>query len=51
MVVHGYMVLFHYVSKIGQTIEECRVSRDQFNDILISMKHNLIQISQSLATM
>ena len=50
MAVHGYMVPFHYVSKMGQTIEECCVSRDQFNDILISMKHKLIQIAQSLSS-
>ena len=49
MVVHGYMVPFHYVSKMGQTTEECSVSRDQFNDIVISMRHNLIQIAQSLS--
>ena len=48
MEVHGYMVPFHYVSNMGQTTKECRVSRDQFNDIVISVRHNLIQITQSL---
>ena len=28
MVVHGYMVPFHYVSNMGQPTKECRVSRD-----------------------
>ena len=50
MAVHGYMVLFHYVSKMGQTTKECRVSRDQFNDIVILVRHNLIQIAQSLSS-
>ena len=35
MVVHGYMVPFHYVSKMGQATKECCVLRDQFNDIVI----------------
>ena len=48
MAVRGYMVPFHYVSKMGQTTKEYRVSRDQSNDIVISMRHNLIQITQSL---
>ena len=46
MEVRGYMVPFHYVSKMGQTIEECRVSRDKFNDIVTLVRHNLIQIMQ-----
>ena len=50
MAVHGYMVPFHYVSKMGQTTEECSVSREQFNDIVISVRHNLIQIAQSLSS-
>ena len=49
MAVCGYMVPFHYVSNMGQTTKECRVSRDQFNDIVISVRHNLIQIAQSLS--
>ena len=49
MVVHGYMAPFHYFSKMGQTTKECHVSRDQFNDIVISVRHNLIQIAQSLS--
>ena len=28
MVVHGFMVLFHYVSNMGQTTKYLRVSRD-----------------------
>ena len=40
MVVRGYMVPFHYVSKMGQTTKECHVSRDRFNDIVISVRHN-----------
>ena len=50
MAVRGYMVPFHYVRKMGQTTKECRVSRDQFNDIVISMRQTLIQISQSLSS-
>ena len=50
MVVHGYMVPFHCVSNMGQTTKECCVSRDQFNDIVISVRHNLIQIAQSLSS-
>ena len=50
MVVRGYMVPFHYDSKMGQTTEECHVSRDQFNDIVILVRHNLIQIAQSLSS-
>ena len=48
MAVRGYMVPFNYVSKMGQTTKECHVSRDQFNDIVILVRHNLIQIAQSL---
>jgi len=49
MAVCGYVFLFHYVSKMGQTSKEFRVSRDQFNDIVISVRHNLIQIAQSIS--
>jgi hypothetical protein len=49
MQVRGYMVPFYYVTKRGQTTEECHVSRDQFNDIVISVRRNLIQIAQSLS--
>ena len=48
MAMRGHMVPFHYVSKVGQTNKECHVSRDQFNDIVISVRHNLIQIAQSI---
>ena len=50
IIVCGYLVPFHYVSKMGQTTKEFHVSRDQFNDILISVRHNLIQIAQSLSS-
>ena len=50
MTARGYMVPFHYVRKMGQTTKECRVSRDQFNDIVILVRHNLIQIAQSLSS-
>ena len=50
MAVHQYMVPFHYVSKMGQTTKECHVLRYQFNDIVISVRHNLIQIAQSLSS-
>ena len=50
LAVHGYMVPFRYVSKMGQTTIECCVSRDRFNDIVILVKHNLIQIAQSLSS-
>ena len=48
MPMHGYMVHFRYVSKMGKNTKECCVLRDQFNDIVISVRHNLIQITQSL---
>ena len=48
MEVRGYMFPFHYVSKMGKNTKECCVSRDQFNDIVISVRHNLMQIAQSL---
>ena len=34
---------------MGQTTKEFRVSRDHFNDIVISVRHNLIQIAQSIS--
>ena len=49
MTVHGYMVPFHYVSKMVQTTKECHESRDHFNDIVISLRCNLIQIAQLLS--
>jgi hypothetical protein len=50
MVVHGYMVPFHYFINMGRITEECHVSRDQFNNVVISVKHNLIETRKSLAS-
>jgi hypothetical protein len=42
MEVCGYMVPFHYIYKIGRTTKEFPVSRDLFDNVFISMRHNLI---------
>jgi len=47
--VHGYMVPFHYISKTRQITKDCPVSRDQFDNIVISMRQNLIEIARSLS--
>lgn len=43
IMVYGNMVSFHYISKIRRTIKECLVSRDQFDNIVISVRLNLTQ--------
>ena len=45
----GYMVPFHYISKMGRITKECPVSRDQFDNIVISVRQNLIEIARSLS--
>ena len=48
--VHGYMVPFHYISKMGWITKDCPVSRDQFDNIVISVRQNLIEIARSLSS-
>ena len=47
--VRWYMVPFHYVSKTGRITKDCPVSRDQFDNIVISVRQNLIEIARSLS--
>lgn len=47
---HGYMVPFHYISKIGQITKDFPVSREQLDNIVISMRQNLIEIATSLSS-
>jgi hypothetical protein len=50
MAVRGYMVHFHYIGKKGRTTKECPVSRDLFDIVVISARHNLIEIPKLLAS-
>lgn len=49
IVVCGYMVPFHYISKMGWITKYCHMSRDQFDNIVISVRQNLIEIARSLS--
>jgi hypothetical protein len=42
MEVCGYMVPFHYIDKTRRTTKERHVSRDLFDNVVISMRRNLI---------
>ena len=46
----GHMVPLHYISQTRQITKECPVSRDQFDNIVISVRHNLIEIAKSLSS-
>ena len=49
MVVRGHMVPFYYNDKIGRSTKKCPMLRDQFHDVIISMRQNLIEIAKSLS--
>lgn len=50
MAVRGYMVPFYYNDKIGRTTKECPVSREQFDNVVISVRRSLIEIAKSLSS-
>lgn len=47
--IFGYMVPFNYICKTGQITKYCPVSRDKFDNIVISVRQNLIEIVRSLS--
>lgn len=49
MVVHGYMVPFYYIDNACQFTKECPMSRDIFNNVVILVRLNSIEIAQSLS--
>ena len=50
MVVYGNMVPFYYNDKIGIYTKQCPVSRERFHDVVILVRHNLIEIAKSLSS-
>jgi hypothetical protein len=50
MEVRGYMVPFHYIDKTRRTTKEHPVSRDLFDNVVISVRHKLIEIAKSLSS-
>jgi hypothetical protein len=50
MEVRGYMVPFHYIDKTRRTTKERPVSRDLFDNVVISVRRNLIEIAKSLSS-
>lgn len=50
IVAHGYVVPFHYIDKTLWFTKECIVLRDLFNNIVVLVRWNLIEIAQSLAS-
>ena len=50
MAVRGHMVPFYYIDKIGRSTKECPVSRERFHNVVISLRHNLIEIAKSLSS-
>jgi hypothetical protein len=50
MEVRGYMVPFHYIDKTRRTTKERHVSRDLFDNVVISVRHKLIEIANSLSS-
>ena len=49
MAVHGNMVPFYYIDKRGRSTKYCPVSREQFHNVVISVRHNWIEIAKSLS--
>ena len=47
---HGHMIPFYYNEKIGRTTKEIHVSSEIFDNLVISVKGNLIEISKSLSS-
>ena len=47
--VHGHMATFYYNDKIGSSTKQCTVSKERFHDVVISVRHNLIEIAKSLS--
>ena len=50
MAVRGHMIPFYYNEKIGRTTKESHVSREIFDNIVTSVRCNLIEIAKSLST-
>ena len=50
MAVCGHMVPCYYTDKIGRSTKPFHVSRERFHDVVISMRHNLIEIAKSLSS-
>jgi hypothetical protein len=49
MEVHGYMVPFNYIDNTRRTTKERHVSRDLFDNVVISVRHKLIEIAKLLS--
>jgi len=50
MVVCGNMIPFYYNEKMGRTTKESHVSREIFDNLVISVRGNLIEIAKSLSS-
>lgn len=50
MVVRGHMIPFYYNEKRGKTTKECHVSREKFDNLVISVRGNLVEIAKSLSS-
>ena len=50
MAVRGHMIPFYYNEKIGRTTKECHVSREKFDNLMISVRGNLVEIAKSLSS-
>ena len=50
MEAHGHMVPFYYNEKIGRSTKRCPVPREQFHDVVILVRRNLIEITKSLSS-
>jgi hypothetical protein len=50
MEMRGYMVHFHYIDNTRQTTKERPVSRELFDNVVISVRHNLMEIAKSLSS-
>ena len=50
MEVRGHMVPFYYNDNIGRSTKQCPVSRERFHDVVILVRHKLIEIAKSLSS-
>ena len=50
MAVRGNMVPFYYNDYIGRSTKQWPLSREQFHDVVISVRRNLIEIAKSLSS-
>ena len=50
MEIRGNMVPFYYNDKIGISTKEFLVLRERLDNVVISMRHNLIEIAKSLSS-